>query len=78
MSVTSADIQAFTDYAHARISNGGAESMAQLFRDWLARRDADDVHAAIREGLADIEAGRTRPVSEFMAEVRSKLSRESE
>ena len=28
--------------------------------------------AAIREGLADVEAGRTRPVEEFIAEFRQR------
>lgn len=74
MTVTQADIQAFADYAAARVNNGGVESMSQLLRDWLAARERDEVNAAIREGLDDIDAGRTRPAREFMAEVREKLN----
>ena len=74
MPVTQSDTQAFADYATTRVNNGGAESMSQLVRDWLAARERAEVNAAIREGLADIEAGRTRPAREFMTEVREKLN----
>ena len=74
MSVTPADLQSFTDYAHARINNGGVESMAHLLRDWLAEREREEVNAAIRAGLADLEAGRTRPADDFMAEVRERIA----
>lgn len=39
-------------------------------------RDREDTLAAIREGLADIEAGRTRPVEEVIDEMRQKFGLE--
>lgn len=60
MSITQQDVIEFHEYALARVSNGGADSMVELFRDWLAKQEQEDVNEAIREGIADIEAGRTR------------------
>lgn len=74
MPVTQSDIQAFADYATARVNNGGVESMPQLFRDWLAARERAEVNAAIREGLADIDAGRTQPFFEEAEEFRRQRS----
>lgn len=74
MPVTQADIQAFADYASARVNNGGVESMTQLFRDWLASRERDEVNTAIREGLADIEAGRTESFFDEADEFRRQRS----
>lgn len=40
----------------------------------LARwREHQETLAAVREGLADIEAGRTRPVEELIAELKASL-----
>ena len=36
---------------------------------WRHRQEENE---AIREGLADVEAGRTRPVEEFIAEFRQR------
>lgn len=42
--------------------------------DVLARwRERQSTLAAIREGLADIDAGRTRPVEELLEELRARL-----
>jgi predicted transcriptional regulator len=46
--------------------------------EWESVRDRDDINAAIREGLADIEAGRHRPADEVMRELRQKHNIPSE
>lgn len=75
MPVTEAEIEAFADFARRQIHNGGAQrSLMELVQTWQALREQEEVHAAIREGLADIAAGRTRPAQEFMDEVRKKLN----
>ena len=75
MPVTHEEFAEFTAFAEKKLSNGGVDSMTDLFRSWIAQCNAADVDAAIREGLADIAAGRTQPHDEFMQEVRQKLEK---
>jgi hypothetical protein len=67
MPVTERELAEFNRYAIERISSGGAESMPELFREWLDACSAADVDDAIREGIADVDAGRTRPFSQSQA-----------
>ena len=74
MAVTESDIQSFAAFVREQATGGGADlNITELAQEWDAARQRDEVNAAIREGLADIEAGRTRPAREFMTEVREKL-----
>jgi predicted transcriptional regulator len=45
-------------------------SLENLLETWRAQKDRDEVNTAIRDGLADIEAGRYRPAAEVMEEFR--------
>lgn len=47
-------------------------SLEKLLEIWRAQKEREEVNAAIREGLADIEAGRYRPAVEVMEEFRKK------
>ena len=47
-------------------------SLENLLEIWRAQKEREEVNAAIREGLADIEAGRYRPAAEVMEEFRKK------
>ena len=77
MSVTESDIQSFAAFARDQATHDGAGlSITELAQKWDAQRQCEEVNEAVREGLADIEAGRTRPAREFMAEVREKLNDE--
>lgn len=79
MAVTQQDIDAFHRFASQRVSNGGSKvSFDELVLEWESVRDRDDINAAIREGLADIEAGRHRPADEVMRELRQKHNIPSE
>ncbi|MCH8044914.1 MAG: hypothetical protein IID44_14470 [Planctomycetes bacterium] len=73
MAVTELDLQSFAAFVREQATSGPDLSITELAQEWDAARQRDEVKAAIREGLADIEAGRTRPAREFMAEVREKL-----
>ena len=73
MALTREEFAEFTAFAERKLSNGGVESITDLVRSWLDECNAADVDAAIREGLADIDAGRTQPHDELMQEVRQKL-----
>ena len=74
MAVTRDDIKAFSQFADEKLASDGAESLRDLVAEYEQRQE---VNAAIREGIADIDAGRTRPAGQFMAEVREKLDSSS-
>lgn len=61
MSVTKDDIQDFNRFVDEKLANGGADSLRQLVTEWEERQQ---VNAAIRQGIADIDAGRTEPFFE--------------
>ena len=76
MSVTLSELESFHHFAAEKLQSGGAESMEELFDLWLVEHpsaeEEADVHAAIREGLEDLKAGRYRPADEVMDELRAK------
>ena len=75
MSVTQHDLDAFHHFATARLADGASRlSFDELVVEWESTRDRDEINAAIREGLADVEAGRHRPADEVSEELRNKHS----
>ena len=72
------DLNAFKGFIDEELSNGGAD---MTLDEALARREYEDqtdeeraaTVEAIREGLADMHAGRTRPAGEVVAELRRKF-----
>lgn len=75
MSVTQADIAEFSQFASQQISTGGNElSLAELAMRWQADKERREAVDAIREGLADIDAGRTQDAFEFVEGMRNKYN----
>jgi hypothetical protein len=76
MSTTFDQLAAFQQFAVQKVDAGEAESLEELFDLWRLEHptpeEQADIHAAIRQGLADIKAGRGRPVEEVMAELAKK------
>jgi len=76
MSVTSGQLEAFHRFAQQKLQNGGAESIEELFDLWRIEQPSPEeqaeIHAVIRQGLADIEAGRGRPAEDVMRDVQLK------
>ena len=73
MFVTQQELDAFHRFASARLGNGGSEqTWDDLLVQWESNRDRDDINAAIRRGLEDVEAGRHRPAEEVIEELRQK------
>ena len=73
MTVTQKELDAFYRFASDRLrSEGQPLSLDDLLIEWESRRDREEVNAAIREGLADVEAGRHRPAAEVMEELGKK------
>lgn len=73
MTVTQQDLDGFYAFATGRLHSAGEDlSFDDLVIEWESLRDRDDINAAIREGLADVEAGRYRAADEAMEELRKK------
>jgi predicted transcriptional regulator len=70
MIVTQADLDGFHQFASEQLDQGSAEiSWDEIFVLWESRRDRAQVSAAIRRGLADVEAGRHRPAEEALRDL---------
>jgi hypothetical protein len=78
MLVTQHDLDSFHHYALGKLQDSGAASIEELFDQWRIANptpeDEEEIHAAIRQGLADIEAGRGRPADDVLAELRRKYN----
>ena len=73
MAVTQADLDQFHNFATERLSASAADlSIDDLIIEWDSMRHRLEINAAIREGLADIDAGRTRRADLVMEELRKK------
>jgi predicted transcriptional regulator len=76
MPFTSDQLDDFHHFAQVRLRTEPAESLEELVDLWRLEHptgeEQADTHEAIRQGLADIEAGRYRPVEVVMQEIRSK------
>jgi predicted transcriptional regulator len=76
MSIVHDEFVGFQHFAEERIQSGKVESLDELFDLWRLEHptsdEQDDVHAAIRAGLNDIEAGRYRAADQVTAELRAK------
>jgi hypothetical protein len=71
------DLRAFKGFIEEKLSNGGADlTLDEALVHWDIENQTDeerqDTLRAIGDGLADVEAGQTRPVEEFDREFRSK------
>lgn len=63
------DVEAFYRYLGEQLHLGlSSQSPEELLDDWRNRREYDETLAAVREGVADVEAGRTRPLRELLDE----------
>jgi predicted transcriptional regulator len=61
MPLTQDDLRAFQHFVGEKLADGGAESLHALVAEWEERQE---VNAAIRRGIADVDAGRTEAHSE--------------
>jgi len=79
MAVTQAELDDFHQFASQRIGMVQPEiTFDDLVVEWESIRDRQDINAAIREGLADVEAGRHRPAGEAIESLRQKYGLSAE
>ena len=68
------EAEAFYQFLGQTLSQGQRETPPEaLLRKWRAQKEYQETVEAIREGMADIEAGRGTPLEEFAAEMRKKF-----
>jgi predicted transcriptional regulator len=73
------DLKAFRDFVDAQLGNGGSSLTPEECLDlWvfenLSDEEREESVAWIRRGLEDLDAGRTRPAREALAELRRKYN----
>lgn len=73
MPLRQSEVDHFYHYASWMVENRELDSLDDCLKAF--RKEQEAAVEAIKEGLADVNAGRTRPFEEFMAELRSELSR---
>jgi hypothetical protein len=74
MPVTQEELDSFHRFASKKLNDEPAElSWDELFVHWQSAREREKVNTAVREGLADVEAGRYQDASEAMEEIRKEF-----
>ncbi len=70
---TVSELQNFREYIDQRLTSGSERvSPEDALRNW---REHQQTMQSVRCGLADVEAGRTRPAVDVIEELRSRLTR---
>jgi|GEM_PF-2278649 len=71
-STASSELTNFRDYLDKRIADANSELTPEdALRGW---REQQNTVRAIREGLADADAGRVRPAEDLLDELRARLA----
>jgi predicted transcriptional regulator len=68
MTITKDELECFGRFAAEELDRGNVASLEQLVTLWRRAREREDVNAAIRQGLEEADAGRGRPLDEFLNE----------
>lgn len=73
MPATTHDLELFHQFALERVQSGGAAlELDELVMLWYDAAEREEINAAIRQGLAEIDAGLGRPAADVMAELSRK------
>lgn len=74
MSISAHEFQEFSNFGLGRLASSSEPmSLDDLVLEWESLRHRTEINASIQQGLDDVKAGRHRPASEVLAELRSKL-----
>lgn len=74
MSTVREDFERFQHFVGERLARGDEDaSLDELFDQWQDLQSREEVNAAIRRGLADVDAGRHEDAFEAMAAIRREL-----
>lgn len=72
MAVTEDDLRSFNRFATERLRSGDIDTLEELLFQWRIARELQDVNSAIERGIADVDAGRTRPLQQFWEDFTEK------
>lgn len=75
--ITKEELQEFHEFAGERLDQNGRQSLHDLVTEWESSRRHEQSVAAIRESVADLNAGRTVSVDEAFAEAERQLDADS-
>ena len=67
------DLDAFYAFGREKLAADQELSFDDLVIEWDTASHRDTINEAIRQGIADVDAERTRPVSQVIAEARQSL-----
>jgi hypothetical protein len=68
------DLHSFQKFVEERLAGKDVSaSLDELFMQWHDRQSRSEINDAIRQGLADIEAGRFLPADEAMEKIRQQF-----
>jgi len=74
MAVTTAELEDFHRFSTEQLAKVDRDlSWDELMIRWESRKNRESVNAAIREGIADIEAGRYEPLDEALKSIRDEF-----
>jgi hypothetical protein len=73
MIATQAELTEFHLFAQEKLSAGSEASLQQLLDQWNAAREYERSVAALRQSVAEADAGLGLPLKEAFAEIRSRL-----
>ncbi|MCA9077052.1 MAG: hypothetical protein KDA93_18640 [Planctomycetaceae bacterium] len=71
MPLCQSEVENFYHYATWMVENRELESLDDCLKAF--RKEQEATIESIKEGLADVKAGRTQPFEEAMAEIRKEL-----
>lgn len=63
------ELISFQQFAERQLQTRGNASLDELFMEWHDLRCPDEIDAAIRRGLADVDAGRFEPADQAMKQI---------
>lgn len=73
MALTHQQLADFHAFAVTKLESGSAETLQDLIDEWTAAREHEQSVAAIRESVAQYEAGQGMSVKQAFDEIRAKL-----
>ena len=74
MPITAEQLDEFHRFGNDQLSSGrGDLTWDELFVLWESRENSNDIDAAIRQGTADVDAGRFEPIGDALADLRSEF-----
>jgi len=70
----SVDVEAFYNFLGQKLGDAGEQcTPEQLLEDWRASQEYKETVADVRQGIADIKAGKGKPVDDAFSAVQKKL-----